>query len=152
MENNFDFFVGTWNSTQRRLKEVLNGCSEWYDFPGVTRSWSVFGGHGNVDEVTFPTQGFSGLTVRLYNPDTDEWSLYWASTKSGLAMPPTVGRFDPTTGVGTFTNEETYGGQAITVRYRWSDITPDSCRWEQAFSTDQGLTWEPNWIAEFQRA
>jgi hypothetical protein len=148
--NNFDFLVGDWTSTQRRLTEVLNGCTEWYEFAGITRCWSILDGAGNVDEVSFPTQDFSGVTLRLYRADRDEWSLYWASTRSGLAMPATVGRFDDT-GVGTFTNEEEYGGRPITVRYQWLDITDRSCRWEQAFSTDGGATWETNWTADFQR-
>jgi hypothetical protein len=29
--------------------------------------------------------------------------------------------------------------------------TPDSCRWEQAYSADGGKTWETNWIMEFTR-
>ncbi|SCG68336.1 hypothetical protein [Micromonospora inositola] len=150
MENSFDWFVGTWTSTQRRLRTVLTGCDEWYEFPGVTRCWSVLGGAGNVDEVTFPTQGFSGVTLRLHDPASDEWSLYWASSRSGLSLPPVVGRFGPD-GRGVFTAEETYQGTPIVVRYLWSDITATTARWEQAFSVDGGGTWETNWTADFTR-
>jgi hypothetical protein len=150
MTNNFDFFVGEWTSVQRRLREALAGCDEWYDFPGHTRCWSVFDGAGNVDEVTFPTQGFSGLTVRLQDKATDNWSIYWVSSRTGLALPPVVGRFDDT-GRGTFYSDEDYNGRPIKVRFIWSDITDSSCRWEQAFSVDDGANWETNWVAEFQR-
>ena len=34
-----------------------------------------------------------------------------------------------------------------TVRFAITDITPSSCRFEQAFSADGGKTWEVNWIA-----
>jgi len=37
------------------------------------------------------------------------------------------------------------------VVYRWSDITADSCRWEQAFSADGGVSWETNWTMQFSR-
>ncbi len=150
MANNFDFFVGEWRSTQRRLKEVLTGCEEWYEFPGTTRCWSVFDGAGNIDEVVFPTLGFSGVTVRLYDPETQLWSLYWARSGVGLGLPPVVGRFDDS-GRGVFTDEEDYQGHHITCAYIWSDITSDSARWEQAFSVDGGMSWETNWVAEFSR-
>jgi hypothetical protein len=149
--NSFDFLVGTWSSTQRRLRTVLDGCHEWYEFPGDLRCWSVLGGAGNVDEVTFPTLGYSGLTVRLYDAERDEWSIYWASTRAGLGLPPQVGRFDEN-GRGVFLSDDVYQGRPVRVAYIWSDITEDSARWEQAFSPDAGQTWETNWVAEFRRA
>ncbi|HTF12626.1 MAG TPA: hypothetical protein VK659_31085 [Asanoa sp.] len=150
MGNDFNFFVGTWTSVQRRLRGILVGSTEWYEFEGITRSWSVFDGAGNIDEVTFPSQGFAGVTLRLYDAATDEWSLYWTSSRTGISLPPVVGRFDDT-GVGVFTAEEDHEGRPITVRFTWSDITADSCHWEQAFSVDKGDTWEPNWTADFTR-
>jgi hypothetical protein len=150
MDNNFDFFVGTWTSQQRRLREVLVGNTEWYEFTGQTRCWNVLEGGGNFDEVIFPSEGFSGVTLRLYDKENDQWSLYWASTRVGLSLPPVVGRFGED-GRGVFTAEEDYQGTPITVRFLWSDITATSARWEQAFSTDQGQTWETNWVADFTR-
>ncbi len=150
-DNNFDFLVGEWTSRQRRLREVLRGSDEWYEFPGVHKCWRVLDGVGSFDEAVFPTQGFSGVTLRLYDRDSDEWSLYWADSRNGiLAMPPQVGRFDED-GVGTFLAEDVYEGRPITVSYVWSGITETTAHWEQAFSTDCGLTWEVNWIADFQR-
>ena len=128
---------------------MVGGCDEWNEFPGVTRCWSVLDGAGNVDELRSPTLGYSGLTVRLWDGQRDEWSLYWASSRTGLALPPQVGRFAD--GVGIFTGDDEYEGRQIQVVYRWSDITARSCRWEQAFSADSGTTWETNWIAEFDR-
>ena len=150
MDNNFDWFVGTWTSEQRRLRAVLAGSDEWYEFPGTHTSWSVLDGAGNVDEAVFPTLGFSGVTLRLYDAASDEWSLYWASSRSGLSLPPVVGRFDDD-GRGVFTGPDAYDGTPIEVRYLWVDITPATARWEQAFSVDDGATWETNWVAEFTR-
>jgi hypothetical protein len=110
----------------------------------------VLGGAANVDEVRFLEWGFTGLSVRLYNPETAEWSIYWASSRKGeLALPPVVGRFAD--GVGLFYSQESYEGRDITVRYKWSDITATTARWEQAFSADGGDTWETNWTADFTR-
>ena len=152
MDNGFDWFVGTWTSRQRRLREILAGSDDWYEFPGEHRSWNALEGICNFDEARFPTQGFGGVTLRLYDGARDEWSLYWASSRNGLlALPPVGGRFGED-GVGVFTSEEEWEGKPITVRYVWSDITPTGARWEQAFSPDAGASWEPNWIAEFTRA
>jgi hypothetical protein len=151
MTNNFDFLVGTWTSTQRRLREVLNGCDEWYEFEGVSRGWKLLDGACNIDEVAFPSQGFSGVTVRLQNKETGDWSLYWVDSRMGeMGMPPQVGRFDET-GRGEFLADDVYNGRPVKVAYIWSDITEDTAHWEQAFSVDSGDTWETNWTAEFRR-
>ena len=73
----FDFFIGSWNSIQRKLKKPLTDCDEWEESSAATRCWQVFGGAANVDEVHFPDWNFSGLSVRLLNPATGEWSIYW---------------------------------------------------------------------------
>jgi hypothetical protein len=44
-------------------------------------------------------------------------------------------------------DQEPVNGRAIFVRFVVSNITPDSCRFEQLFSDDGGKTWEVNWIA-----
>ena len=51
---------------------------------------------------------------------------------------------------GEFFGDDTFAGKPILVRYIWSEITGTSARWEQAFSTDRGTTWETNWIMSFQ--
>jgi hypothetical protein len=146
----FDFFVGSWTGRQRKLRKVLNGCDDWEEFASTTRCWSLFDGAANLDEVWFPELGSGGVTLRLFDPAKQEWSLYWASSRNGLlAMPPTVGRF--TDGTGLFYDDETFEGREIRVRYTWSGITAVTARWEQAFSTDRGQTWETNWIADFTR-
>ena len=147
----FDFFVGSWTSIQRKLKQPLADCDEWEETSATTRCWQVFGGGANIDEVHFPDWGFSGLSVRLHDPATGDWSIYWANSRNGeLGSPPVTGRFSD--GVGTFYDEEEYQGRKITVRFKWSDITATAARWEQAFSPDGGQTWETNWTADFTRS
>ena len=151
MDNTFDWFVGTWESRQRRLRRPLSGSTEWYAFPGTHRSWTALNGTVSFDEALFPTEGFGGVTLRLYDQARDEWSLYWASSRSGLSLPPVVGRFGPD-GRGEFTCDDTFEGRPIRVLYLWHSIAADRATWEQAFSEDGGTTWETNWVAEFTRA
>jgi hypothetical protein len=145
----FDFLVGSWNVLNRRLVKRLVGSDEWLQFTAPAVNWSLFDGQANVDEITFP-DGTKGLTLRLFNPATGQWSLNWASSETGTLFPPVTGKF--TDDCGVFYGEDTEDGTPVRVRFTWSDITPDSARWEQAFSVDGGATWEVNWTMQFTRA
>ncbi|MGH3401810.1 MAG: hypothetical protein ACRDRJ_04710 [Streptosporangiaceae bacterium] len=103
----------------------------------------------NFDEISFPTKGFAGLTLRLYEAESAQWSLYWASKRTGTLFPPVVGRF--VDGRGEFYGDDTYDGKDIRARFIWSEITAGSARWEQAFSIDQEQTWVTNWIMDLTR-
>ena len=149
MAHDFDFYVGTWNVENRRLLEPLAGRDEWDEFPAVSVARPILGGAGNSDEIDFPTRGWSGMTVRLFNPKTELWSLYWMSTRSDVIDVPQVGRF--VDGRGEFFGDDVYDGRPIRVRYIWSGITPTTAHWEQAFSTDGGQTWETNWYMDSTR-
>jgi hypothetical protein len=149
MAHDFDFLQGTWHSTHRRLVAPLGESDEWEEFTGHQVARAIFDGAGNMDEITFPDKGWSGLTVRLYNPETELWSLHWISSRRDVIEPPQVGRF--VDGRGEFFGDDVYEGTPIKVRYVWSDITPTSAHWEQAFSTDGGQTWETNWLMELTR-
>ena len=80
---------------------------------------------------------------------TEEWTIYWANSSTGRLEPPVTGRF--VDGRGEFSGDDTHEGMPVRVRYVWSEITPSSARWEQAFSVDEGETWETNWIMELAR-
>ena len=96
-------------------------------------------------EADGPAGRFEGLSLRLYNPQSRQWSLNFASSSGGTLTQPTIGEFK--NGRGEFFDQETLDGRAIFVRFVISQITADSCRFEQAFSDDGGKTWEVNWIA-----
>ncbi len=148
--NDFDFLVGTWDTEHRRLRERLAGSDDWEEFTGRSVCYRMFGGAANVDEIAFPTLGHSGMSVRLYDPGTDLWTIRWASTTTpGVLGPPVAGRF--TDGLGEFFGDDEHGGTPVRVRFRWSDITATSARWAQAFSVDGGETWETNWVMDFTR-
>jgi hypothetical protein len=119
----FGFFVGSWDGRHRRLAKPLSGGQEWDEFGSTTHCWNAFDGAANIDELRVPDRGFSGLTLRLLDPATGIWSLYWISSRNGLLeLPPVVGRFSD--GVGRFYCAQDYQGTPVLVRYTWSDITP----------------------------
>lgn len=147
----FDFFIGSWKAHTRRLRERLKGSNDWEEFEGTAMVRTVLSGMGNIDEITIDREvgRLEGLTLRLYNPESRQWSLYWASSVDGILQRPLIGSF--VEGRGEFYSQEFFEGRSIFCRFICSHITETSCRWEQAFSTDGGKTWEINWIAELTR-
>jgi len=151
-QSDFDFFMGRWKMHNRRLRERLKGSTVWDEFDGTVVARPIWGGKANVDEyeAVGPSGRIQGMTVRLFNRRSQQWSLYWANRDNGTLDTPMIGSFQD--GRGEFYDQELFEGRSIYVRYLWSDITPTSCRWEQAFSADGGKSWETNWIMEFTRA
>jgi hypothetical protein len=146
----FDFFFGLWQVHNRRLKQRLAGSSEWEEFEATSDCHPILGGVGNQDEFLSPYRpGFIGMSLRLYDPQTQKWSIYWLDNQSVVLQPPVVGQFSGS--VGVFEGPDEFNGKPIVVRYVWSRIDTSTPRWEQAFSTDHGKTWETNWIMDFHR-
>jgi hypothetical protein len=147
INHDFDFEIGTWKTHVKRLLHPLTGSTSWVEMEGVTTVKQVWGGRANLVELAAEGPGghFEGLSLRLYNPDTQKWSLNFASSGDGTITPPTIGEFK--NGRGEFYNHESLNGRPILVRFVIFDITPTSCKFEQAFSADEGKTWEVNWIA-----
>lgn len=151
--NDWAWLVGSWNVRHRRLKERLTGSIEWEEFNGTCAMWPTLNGHGNVDDnwLDFPTGAYRAVSLRAFNPETQQWAIWWLDERSPNSLgEPVRGSF--TNGVGEFSADDTLRGQPIRVRFRWSDIAANSARWEQAFSPDGGETWEVNWVMHFTRA
>ena len=150
-EHDFDFEIGTWKTHLRRLLHPLTGSTTWVDYDGMTVVRKVWNGRANLVELVAdgPAGHFEGLNLRLYNPESHQWSLNFANSRAGTIGVPTIGEFK--NGRGEFYDQETLNGRAILVRFVISDITADSCHFEQAFSDDGGKTWEVNWIANDTR-
>lgn len=146
-QHDFDFEIGRWKTHVKRLVKPLTGSRTWVEMNGITVVTKVWDGRANLVELVAetPSGTFEGLSLRLYNPEARQWSLNFASSSGGVLTPPTIGEFRE--GRGEFYGFETLNGRAILVRFIISDITADSCRFEQAFSDDGGKTWEVNWIA-----
>ena len=147
--HDFDFIFGRWNIHNRRLREILAGSGEWYEFEATSRARPLLDGAGNEDEFrTDHDGGFIGMSFRFYDPETEQWSIYWVDTRHpGRLDPPVVGAFDGD--VGVFEGEDIFRGRPIRMRFIWSGLTTSTPRWEQSFSDDAGVTWETNWLMEF---
>jgi len=146
-QHDFDFDIGTWKTHLSRLVHPLTGSTTWIQLDGTTVVRKVWNGRANLAELEVDTASghLDVLSLRLYNPESRQWSLNTANSRVGTLSVPTIGEFK--NGRGEFFDQEDFNGRTILVRNVWSDITPDSCRFEQAFSDDGGKTWEINWIA-----
>ena len=146
-QHDFDFDIGVWKTHLKRLVHPLSGSSDWVELDGTTVVRKVWNGRGNLAELE--TDAASGhlqvLSLRLYDPRARQWSLNTANASGGSLGVPTIGEFK--NGRGEFFDQESIDGRTVLVRNVWSDISADSCRFEQAFSDDGGKTWEVNWIA-----
>ena len=145
--HDFDFEIGAWKTQLRRLVHPLTGSTSWVEYDGTTIVSKVWNGKANLVElnVSGPAGHIEALSLRLYNPDSHQWSLNFSNSAGGRMGVPTIGEFK--NGRGEFYDQEPLDGRAILVRFVISDITPNSCHFEQAFSDDGGKTWEVNWIA-----
>jgi hypothetical protein len=146
--HDFDFLVGHWSVHNRRLATRLRGANEWKEFPATHWLEQRLGGIANIDQMDFPTEGFSGVSVRAFNLAERRWAIYWISSTSGVLFPPVFGGFDGD--VGTFVGRDVDDGREVHVRFTWRRLGRDAARWEQAFSLD-GHEWETNWVMAFTR-
>ncbi|UHQ23996.1 hypothetical protein LVB77_04570 [Lysobacter sp. 5GHs7-4] len=149
----FDFLVGDWQVSHRRLRKRLVGSQDWDQFGGTLRNWPVLGGHGNVGDnvFEFPSGTVRGIGLRSYDPKAKQWLSWWLDGRTPTSIAPPVRGGFAADGVGTFIGDDTLDGKPIKTRVLWSRITARSARWEQACSDDGGKTWETNWTSDFER-
>lgn len=149
--HDFDFEFGTWKTHLKRRLNPLTGSTNWVEYDGTSVLRKVWDGSANLGEIDLegPAGHIEGMSLRLYNPTSRLWSVYFATSKGGVLGEAMVGGF--ANGRGEFYNQESFNGRSIFVRFIFSDITPKSFRLEQAFSDDGGKTWEANWVSTFTR-
>jgi hypothetical protein len=146
--DDFHFLNGEWTIQNRRQVDATT--QQWEEFPGEATCWSILSGTASIEELRIPAKEFFGMGLRLLDKEKGVWNDYWVNARNGkLNLPPQQGRFE--NGVGLFLASELYDGKEILVRGVWDGITSDSCRWTQAVSYDQGVTWQPNWFMEWTR-
>ncbi|MGA8709370.1 MAG: hypothetical protein WB646_20545 [Steroidobacteraceae bacterium] len=150
-QRDFDFNVGTWDTHIRRLQQPLSGSSAWVQLNGTVTVHPIWDGRAQIEEIEADgaTGHFEGLTLFLYNPDSHQWTQTYASSRSGSLNSSLTGAFKD--GRGELIGLDQHAGRTILVRTVWSDIKPDSHRFEQSFSEDGGKTWEPNFVATLTR-
>jgi hypothetical protein len=151
-EHDFDFLAGRWRVLHRRLRERLAGSQEWQEFDGTCAMQAMLGGQGNVDDnvLNLPAGAYRAASIRAYDASTKRWSIWWLDARNPHHLDaPLVGGFEQ--GVGTFYADDALNGRPIRVRFRWTNTRTASPRWEQAFSPDDGKSWETNWTMTFVR-
>jgi len=151
-QHDFDFEVGSWKIHLKRLLHPLTGSATWVEFDGTSVTRKVWDGRADLEE--FETDSavgghIEGLTLRLYNPQSHQWSLYWANSKGGPIFPPQIGEFRD--GRGEFYAQDMLDGKSILIRFIWTNTTTDTPHFEQSFSSDGGKNWEVNWITDQTR-
>lgn len=145
----FDFLKGKWTIHNRQLKSRLNNCTDWIEFEARQEMKKILLGHGNIDFFHTASDGkpFGGMTLRLFDPQTKLWSIYWADSERKTLDRPVKGSFE--NGVGSFYGTDIFGGKEILVKFKWDARHPATPVWSQAFSIDKGQTWEWNWYMYF---
>jgi hypothetical protein len=150
----FDFLFGSWRIHNRRLDDPMGESASWSEFEATSEAYPILRKLGNVqvyDAPDFPGRpGFQGYALRLFDPETELWRIWWASTAGqGQLDNPVAGGFRDD--VGQFDGDDVIDGRKIRVRFLWTDMTERSARWEQSFSFDGGQTFVPNWIMLHER-
>ena len=146
--HDFDEEIGTWRTRLSVLRPPVGGTGTWVDFEGTTRVSPIWGGAANV--VQLDAAGRSGdvhaLSLRLYDEQTSQWHLHFASLGSGDVATPAIGTFDEH-GRGEFRSREVVSGREVELRFLIERPDPDTWRFEQSFSSDAGAGWATNWVA-----
>ncbi len=145
-KHDFDFLKGKWLMKHKKLKKRFENYNEWAEFESTDENFGMMlDGLGNTDlyKATLDGKPFEGFTLRLFDPQTKLWSLYWVASNTGKLDPPVVGSFEGN--IGKFYCNDVYQGKPIIMMFVWDKTNPDEPVWYQAFSPDHGKTWEWNW-------
>ncbi len=148
----FDFIIGSWKVAHRRLDERLVGCTTWTQFEGATTTFKVMQGHGNLEDnlLHLPGGDVRAVALRSFDPISRTWAIWWLDGRAPHSLDtPVIGAFDG--GVGSFYADDQLAGEPVRVRFTWRANPGGHPTWEQAFSIDQGASWETNWTMEFVR-
>jgi hypothetical protein len=150
-QRDFDFELGSWITKVRVLRNPLSGQTpDWAEYRGTSIVRPLLDGRANFVELKVEGQAgrVEGGSLRLYSPQSRQWSLNYASLGNGLLTAPVYGGFDGRgRGRGAFFGQDTLGGRTILVRFIITPVSKDEIRFEQAYSADGGANWEINWIA-----
>lgn len=150
-ERDFDFLQGLWEVTNTKRQSRLEGNEHWNIFNSKSETQKILLGIGNVEKytATIQDQPFEGSALRIFNPKTKLWSIHWSDSNNGTLDTPMIGSFNGK--IGDFYCRDQYLGDNILVRFNWNAMDPEHPVWSQAFSADDGKSWEWNWYMHFSR-
>ena len=149
----FEFQTGNWTVKHQRLVTRLAGANDWQEFGGRCQAYPTLGGAGNVEDnfIDFPGGAYRAVALRSFDSISRLWAIWWLDARNAHHLDvPVKGAFE--NGTGRFYADDEFAGQPIRVCFEWTDIETDKPRWQQAFSTDNGQSWEVNWVMNFARA
>src|SRR5437899_1205900 len=94
-QHDFDFEIGAWKTHISRLQHPLAGSDAWVEYEGTSVVRPIWSGRANLVEleVDGPAGHIEGLSLRLYNLQSHQWSLNYANSNAGSLGQPTVGEF-----------------------------------------------------------
>lgn len=149
--HDFDFEIGEWSTHVKRLQRPLSESTAWLEYTGTTIVRGVLGRRANLAELSIEGSAgrIEGAALRLYNPETRQWSINYFSAAAGTLTAPLFGEFRD--GRGSFYGQDTFAGRVVLVRFVILKENDDRYRFEQSFSADGGEHWELNWIATDSR-
>lgn len=149
----FDYLIGKWTMKNKHLNARLANCKEYTEFESSVEDHAGLEGNGNFDVVRRKLDNgtvYEGRTIRTFDPQTKLWRLYWTDSNGGPLDPPQLGSF--TDGIGLFFAKDYQVGRPVIVVFRWDKRDPEHPLWSQAFSDDNGKTWEWNYTNTSYRA
>lgn len=150
--NDFDFLSGkNWLVKNRVLEERMSNCKTWKEFDAQLSDFHfILGGLGNIDKFKGVRDGveFEASSLRIYNEEQRNWSIYWIDNITQQLIPQVIGEFKAGTGI--FYGEESYKGHTYRLRFLWTDISESTATWQQAYLDESTDEWETNWIMEFK--
>lgn len=147
----FDFHFGTWRTHILNRTSTSSGATRWVKMTGTVIDQPLWGGKANIEkiEASGAAGHFQGVTLFLYDRRTGQWSQQFASSSDGVMQEPDYGDFK--NGRGVFYGWSGDGDKKVLERGIWSDMTPNSYRYEIASSADGGRTWVTEFIAQLTR-
>jgi hypothetical protein len=150
-QHDFDFNFGVWKTHIKRLLHPLSGSTDFIELNGTVTVRKVWDGRAQLEEIEVdgPKGHWEGLTLFLYNPASHQWSQTFINSAVGTLSGSLIGSFKD--GRGELFSQDTLDGRSILVRGVWSDITPNSHHYEEAYSDDAGRTWDAVFMANLTR-
>lgn len=151
-QHDFDFDIGVWQTHIKRVLDPLSGSADSMELNGTVTVRKVWDGRAQLEEIEAdgPKGHWEGLSLFLYNHEAHQWSQSFSNSKAGMLGSPLIGSFK--NGRGELFAQDIIHDRTILVRAVWSDIKPDSHRYEESYSDDGGKTWALSFTANLTRS
>jgi hypothetical protein len=149
--HDFDFNFGVWHTHIRRAVNPFASSPEYVELNGTVTVRKVWGGRAQLEEIEAdgPKGHWEGMTLFLYNPQSHQWSQTYIGARDGDMETPMIGEFKD--GRGELISMDTSDGKTVIAKGVWSNIVPDSHRYEISYSDDGGKTYHVAFTADLTR-